>query len=179
MLYFTYKVGECDMKKFIKNNILGFIIGAIIFGTVGVVATNYAANQIAYNKNGKATVADALDGLYDRVPNAETIDRYFCVHSSSNLSKSNSYTATKKGKIIIFIGLHSGVDGVDNGSSYSVTKNGTTVTPTYQNTGLDSWNRTLYYIFDVNKDDVISYSMSVTKAGSVDALSFYAAFVSN
>ena len=149
MLYFTYKVGECDMKKFIKNNILGFIIGAIIFGTVGVVATNYAANQIAYNKNGKATVADALDGLYDRV------------------------------KIIIFIGLHSGVDGVDNGSSYSVTKNGTTVTPTYQNTGLDSWNRTLYYIFDVNKDDVISYSMSVTKAGSVDALSFYAAFVSN
>lgn len=36
------------MKKFIKNNILGFILGALIFGSIGVYAYNYKATDVKY-----------------------------------------------------------------------------------------------------------------------------------
>ncbi len=50
------------MKKFIKNNLIGFILGAIIFTGISVYATiKVQANQIEYNTT---TVADALDSMY-------------------------------------------------------------------------------------------------------------------
>ena len=49
------------MKKFIKNNLLGFILGAIVFGSIGVYATiRIQADEIGY-KDG--TVEDALNVL--------------------------------------------------------------------------------------------------------------------
>ena len=53
------------MKKFIKNNLLGFILGAIVFGSIGVYATiRIQADEIGY-KDG--TVEDALNVLYSSV----------------------------------------------------------------------------------------------------------------
>lgn len=55
------------MKRFIKNNLLGFILGAIVFGSIGVYATiRMQADQIVY---GSGTVADALTNLYSNVTN--------------------------------------------------------------------------------------------------------------
>ena len=62
------------MKKIIKNNLLGFIVGAIIFTGVGVYAASYVAKDITYNKNGQATVADALDDLYNKSTNGVQFD---------------------------------------------------------------------------------------------------------
>ena len=56
------------MKKVIENNIIGFIIGAIIFGIAGVGATTYLfqSNQVSYTKEGSnvTDVKQALDELY-------------------------------------------------------------------------------------------------------------------
>ena len=57
------------MKKLIKNPILMFVLGAVIFGGVGtVLAYSYAASQIAYNPDNSAwkvnNVKDAIDSLY-------------------------------------------------------------------------------------------------------------------
>ena len=54
------------MKRVIKNPILTFIIGAVLFGTIGVFASNISARQVGYTKNGVDTTLDvALDDLYD------------------------------------------------------------------------------------------------------------------
>lgn len=55
------------MKKIIKNNIFGFIIGGLIFGVIGVgAATLYNASQVSYNDG---NVKDALDELYRNTSN--------------------------------------------------------------------------------------------------------------
>lgn len=53
------------MKKIIKNNIFGFILGGLIFGCVGAyAAVQYNAADIIYKD--KTTVKTALDDLYDK-----------------------------------------------------------------------------------------------------------------
>ena len=65
------------MKKiFRKSNIFAFILGAIIFGSIGVIATNYVANDVNFTPKDTAwkkedgtditNVKDALDNLYNR-----------------------------------------------------------------------------------------------------------------
>ena len=53
--------------KFIKHNVLGFIAGAVIFGSLGVyAATVIAASNVGYSDNndlGAVNVQDAIDKL--------------------------------------------------------------------------------------------------------------------
>ena len=72
------------MKKFIKNNIIGFILGAIIFGSVGVVASNIMASSVTYDNSisrlkdsdnqDVTTVQGAIDSLYT-IANESLMDR--------------------------------------------------------------------------------------------------------
>ena len=56
------------MKKIIKDNILGFIIAAFIFGGVGtVVATTILSSSVSYTNNDQTTVESAIDELYGKV----------------------------------------------------------------------------------------------------------------
>ena len=56
------KIKICKIKQFIKRNMLGFIIGGIIFGTVGVsAAIIMSANEISYKDT---TLQNTLDDLY-------------------------------------------------------------------------------------------------------------------
>jgi hypothetical protein len=53
--------------KIIKDNILGFIIGAILFGGIGtVVATTILSSTVSYTNNDQTTVESALDELYSK-----------------------------------------------------------------------------------------------------------------
>ena len=64
------------MKKFIKNNIIGFILGAVIFSSITVAAYSILANDIGYTpsdstwkkSNGEdiTNVKDAIDELYNK-----------------------------------------------------------------------------------------------------------------
>ncbi len=51
------------MKKLIKNPIFMFILGAIIFSSITVIATNIVASDVTYSDT---TVDAALDNLYSK-----------------------------------------------------------------------------------------------------------------
>lgn len=55
------------MKKFIKNNIIGFILGLIVAGSIaGVVAYNYNAKDVGFNpSDSKWKVTNVKDALND------------------------------------------------------------------------------------------------------------------
>lgn len=99
------------MKKIIKNNIKVFvsiIISAVIFTSIGVYAAGYLAKDISYNKNGQATVADALDDLYSKeihsykeVTILDGNKNYNCNSTVYSL-EDNKFDMNKDGKYFVF-----------------------------------------------------------------------------
>ena len=101
------------MKNFIKNNIMGFIIGGILFGSIGAVsAYNMFANNIGYDNTYSQlkksdnqdveNVQDAIDILYNKINNRLSfgIPEYYT--SSGNADPSRSVNATLSiGKYIV------------------------------------------------------------------------------
>ena len=66
------------VKDYIKGNIVGFILGAIIFSVIGVTAaTILNGTDIQYTGNkveNASNIQDAIDGLYDEANNMVPID---------------------------------------------------------------------------------------------------------
>ena len=58
------------MKQFIKNNMIGFILGAIIFGGIGVYATQILAKDIKFTPTVESwkvdNIEDAINDLYTK-----------------------------------------------------------------------------------------------------------------
>ncbi len=82
--------------KIIKNNIFGFILGAIIFGCLGVVAaTAINARDIAYKDS---NVEEALDDLYDKANNSNDYTSGILILNSTT---SNSINLNFKPKYIM------------------------------------------------------------------------------
>ena len=82
------------MKKIMKSRIFLVILTAIIVSSVTVYAVNtYNASQIEYNKNGKATVENALDDLYEHSVRFNILD--------SNRAQYTLPTSVKKAYIIV------------------------------------------------------------------------------
>ena len=53
------------MKKIVKNNFIGFVIGALVFGVIGIcAASQLTSDQVEY-KSGKSTT-QAINELYQR-----------------------------------------------------------------------------------------------------------------
>ena len=67
-----------------KTKILYFILGAVVFTGIGVIATTITANDIMYDQN--TTVKDKIDDLYDKT-SSMTI-------SLKTQNRNNSSTAT-------------------------------------------------------------------------------------
>ena len=68
--------------KFIRNNILGFIIGVIVSTTVGVgAATMFASSDVVYDNSSSGgssqTVQGALDELYEKASTCKSDKVYF------------------------------------------------------------------------------------------------------
>ena len=60
------------MKRVIKNNIFGFIVGAVIFGCLGVIAANAInARDIVYRDT---NVESAIDNLYQQVVTSNNLN---------------------------------------------------------------------------------------------------------
>ena len=56
------------MKEIIKNNLFGFILGALLFGGIStVVATTILSSSVSYTNNNQTTVESALNELYSKV----------------------------------------------------------------------------------------------------------------
>ena len=83
------------MKNIIKSRVFTFILGAIIFGSIGVyAATQYNASQITYNKNGKATVEAALNDLYTKNNNKLTLVHDLSDNSTESIVRKSTETRT-------------------------------------------------------------------------------------
>lgn len=55
------------LSRFVKNNIVGFILGAVIFSGIGItIAGTVASSLITYTNNGQSTVQGALNDLYNK-----------------------------------------------------------------------------------------------------------------
>ena len=84
--------------KFIKHNVLGFIAGAVIFGSLGVyAATVITATNVGYSDNndlGAVNVQDAIDKLYAKADN-----QYFDF-ATAQANTTGKVFASKKGVCI-------------------------------------------------------------------------------
>ena len=91
------------MKKFIKNNIIGFILGAVIFSTATAFAYNLFAPDVGFTpiddtwkKNDGSSidnVKDALDDLYHKA-NGINFDNLVTEEIYTNHTSGATYTYT-------------------------------------------------------------------------------------
>ena len=84
--------------KLIKHNVLGFIVGAVIFGSLGVyAATVITASSVGYSDNaslGATNVQDAIDKL-----NTKADNQYFDF-ATAQANTTGKVFASKKGVCI-------------------------------------------------------------------------------
>ena len=84
--------------KIIKRNVFGFIVGAVIFGSLGVYAvTVISASNVGYSDNndlGAVNVQDAIDKLYEKTDN-----QYFDF-ATAKANTTGKVFASKKGVCI-------------------------------------------------------------------------------
>ena len=100
------------MKKFIKNNIIGFILGSIIFGSIGsAVAYNYNAKDVSYKNT---NVEDALKDLYDGKVNFNDLELIRNANTGYRESYKSTSVTLQPGKYIIF-------ETSDLGTLYNIT----------------------------------------------------------
>ena len=69
------------VKTIIKNNIFGFVLGGLIFGTVGVYAATYCASSVVSYDNSKSgleskDVQSAIDELYEHCSKMASSSKY-------------------------------------------------------------------------------------------------------
>ena len=77
------------MKKFIKNNLIGIIIGIIISGTVGVIAaTTISSKNVTYQNK---TVNNALDELYDEATTGKELVAAAITNKGVTTTSSDTY----------------------------------------------------------------------------------------
>ena len=66
------------LGKFINNNIVGFILGAIIFGgSAAVIAGTVASSDITYTNNSQSTVEGALNDLYEKANKLNDLPNFY------------------------------------------------------------------------------------------------------
>ena len=125
------------MKKIIKNNILGFILGIIFCGGIVYAASLYNANDVAYeptDENWEVTnVSEALDSLYVSY-NQSLLDKLsYTVIAKNNATSAATSSASsvstsitipsdydgKEGLVIAFSGQG---DGADEDVTLSISK---------------------------------------------------------
>ena len=121
------------MNKIIKSRIFIFIIGGIIFGTIGICATTlYQSNTIEYSPTDSSwnvtNVSDALNDLYEKnnqlktIKEAKSVTKYSAVNSSVSASITFSNTVVGISGVVFKNGSSGDVD------SFHCSISGATVT---------------------------------------------------
>lgn len=81
------------MKKFIKNNIFGFILGILLTGTTGVLAYNYVASQINYTTSKNPNIKNVEEALNDLKDKQDDIVKPIAIKNIYVESYSASYSS--------------------------------------------------------------------------------------
>ena len=107
-----------------KKIMLGFILGGIVFGCVGIYAANYLASDISYTPSDESwevtNVSEALDELYENIDDSEIIKKqYIFTSTDSNLFQTKDISI--EDKEIVSYGIKSislDLKGIGHNSSY-------------------------------------------------------------
>jgi len=108
-----------------KKLIVAFILGGIVFGSIGIYAASYLASDISYTLNDgtKTNVDEALDNLYNSTQ-GKTITVVFrtsqyAAYGSSSGTKITDYTLNINSKdgSVISVG-QANVQSISSGSLY-------------------------------------------------------------
>ena len=60
--------------KIIKRNVIPFVIGAVVFGSIGVIiADTISSNNVTYTENNQTTVKGAIDDLYSKASRLDSL----------------------------------------------------------------------------------------------------------
>ena len=103
-----------------KNNIkivLGFILGAIIFGSIGAYASSLMARDIEFNSNREnwqaGIVGEALDDLYCMAKEKQEIIKFTASNVSAASNKSNVVGKVTLEKGIYVVSAYASYAGFD------------------------------------------------------------------
>ena len=158
------------MKKLIKNNLLGFILGGLIFGGI-VYASSYLATDISYTPTDTSwevsNVNEAINSLYNNVTELENIKSVGDATAAQILTgkkavvKGSAITGsmvnrgawtnipTTSGKITIPAGYHNGSGYVDTSSVYTNGYNTGVATSSIKITEIGTSDSSIARQFDV------------------------------
>ena len=144
------------MKKtlrFIKHNVLGFIVGAVIFGSLGVYAASViSASNVGYSDNndlGAVNVQDAIDKL----------------NTKATTKISEAKEECHDGNLCVFAKPGDYVKMTPTSTSYTVT---TAMTGYTSNQTINPSELNLWRVININSDgtlDLISVYVSSTNGG--------------
>ena len=74
--YTNYRIGSEIMKKILNSRLFAFIMGAIICGTTGVIASNLMASNIAYTPKDNTWGVNNVEAAIDSLKLSKTSDNY-------------------------------------------------------------------------------------------------------
>jgi len=179
------------MKNFIKNNIFGFIIGGLIFGSIGIYGSNvYESNSIEYSPTDASwevsNVGDAINSLHSVVTELDDIkglgnaDASQILNGQTAVVKGSTITGTmidngawtntptSSGKVTIPVGYHNGSGYVDTTSIYNAGYNAgkPSKTQTVSQTKSTSGYVDLAYALTFSEFSTITGVTSISFSGS-------------
>jgi len=177
-----------QVLQFIKNNIIGFILGIVLAGSVGVYAYNFAASDVTYDNTQSGSqytdLNDVIDDLYNKADTgifvgediivANWLNEKYTISTSWDTFQPTAYSSSffennngnlkfkKAGKYRIY--YQSAFDGGTDGQGYiRILLNGTSVA-SCGNYYARCDNRLIYYDANINVNDVIAIQGYTTNA---------------
>ena len=153
------------MKRFIKNNIIGFIIGIVLCGGIGigVYASTISSSIVTYTKsdNTSTTVEEALNYFYDNfdIIRNNSIELLYYVNFGTT-TQSRKYVTWDviKGDYYLFVTISGGTNYYSTDSLAGTGYEVVTTTPTPPN---ENYSRA--YILKATEDSMyISYYATFT-----------------
>ena len=100
------------MKKFIKNNLLGFILGVLVSGGVVYAATLIDSKDVTYTPSDSSfdvsNVESALDDLYDKVGNKFDMSNAELIYFGGVGATGNNIVFSKDYSYVIVTGSYAG-----------------------------------------------------------------------
>ena len=183
------------IKKFLKNNIFCFILGAFIFGVIGVsAATYFASSDVTYDNSESGLlstdVQGAIDELYDvcSIPSISSVDLLDKIVTTGSGLYKDTYETGK----YVFKGEYSNnyvlfndelwrIISIEDNGTMKIMRNESIESQVWDSSGDDDWTRPAslntylngaYYnhLSSNAKEMIVSHDFGVGKSSNGDSL---------
>ena len=144
--------------------------GVELFGVNGTYTSdaNATASQILSGKTAYVNGNKITGNHSSQNHTYSLVIRKFDEHNNSSSSISGTYTVAQTGKIIVTATCQSSGQSCEKALNFTIDK-----TPiSYQSTGWTGWDQMFYYTGNVNKGQIINYSMTSTSSTNANSSVF-------